>query len=122
MQKVLRPRLQQLIEDQMEQNQVTEKLCSLDRKVAETPHSRKHEAWRPPGLVEGVKNSTAAHDLKVAMEEKAGLEEMLLQLETEVNSLESQVREGAADMTNNTEIMKTKQESLKDILEKINAV
>ena len=106
----------------MEQCKMTEKLDSLDRKVAETAHSRKHEAWRPSGQVEGVKSSTAAHDLKVATEEKAGLEDLLLQLETEVNSLERQVKEGADDMTNNTEIIKTKQESLKDILEKINAV
>ena len=122
MQNLLRPRLQQAIEDLMEQHKTSEKLSSLDKKVAETRHSRKHEAWRPSGLVAELKNSTAAHDLKVATEEVAGLEELLLQLDTEVNTLERQVREGAADMTNNTEIIKRKQESFKDILNKINEV
>ena len=122
MQSLLRPRLQQTIENLMEHNQTTEKLSSLDKKVAETAHSRKHEAWRPSSLTQGVKFSTAAHDLKVATEEMKGLEDLLLQLDTEVNTLERQVREGEADMTSNTEIIKRKQDSLKDILDKITAV
>ena len=76
----------------------------------------------PSGLAEGVKNSTAAHDLKVATEEKKRLEELLAQLDTEVNTLERQVKEGEADMTNNTEIIKRKQDGLRDILDKITGV
>ena len=111
-----------MMEDLMEHKETTAKLSSLDKKVASTPHSRKHEAWRPSGLVEGVKNSTAAHDLKVATEEKKRLEELLTQLDTEVNTLERQVKEGEADMTNNTEIIKRKQDGLRDILDKITGV
>ena len=122
LQNLLRPRLQQTIEDLMERDQTTEKLSRLDKRVAETPHSWKHEAWRPSGLVEGVKFSTAAHDLKVATEEKKRLEDLLEQLDNEVNTLERQVKEGEADMINNTEIIKRKQEALRDISDKLNAV
>ena len=116
----MRPRLQETIENLLENQQISQKLARLDKKVAETRHLEwKHEAWRPSGLAEGVKCSTAAHDLKVATEEKKRLEDLLEQLHTEVNTLERQVREGEADMTNNTGIIKRKQDSLKDILDKI---
>ena len=120
LQDLIRTKLHQSIEELLENYKMCEKLASLDKRVLETRQSRKHEAWRPSDL--GVKQSTAAHDLKILTEEKKELEALLLQLDTEVEKLEKEVLDSETVMTANMEIIKKREDLLKNVSNKMSDV
>ena len=122
LQELIRPRLHQRIETLLEEFKICEKLASLDRKVAETRQSRKHEAWRPSVLGEGVKQTTAAHDLKVTTEEKTELEALLQQLDSEVEILEKKGEEKEAVMSSNMEAIKNRVDLLASVHDRVSEV
>ena len=107
---ILRPKLFALMEKKFEEDNVGEKLQKLDQIVASTPHSTKHVAWRPIAGPEGI--SVAGQDLKVYLTEKAELENVLRELNSEIEELEKTLAEeedkvvkNSNEITNNVKLI-----------------
>merc|ERR1712133_152180 len=115
LQELIRPKLSQTIEEKLEEYNVVKKLTELDTLVTNTQHSRKHQAWRPASGADGVKMTMAAHDYRVACQEREDLETLLQQMENENEKLEEKISESTSQMKTNMEMIETRNVSLKTV-------
>eukprot|EP00092_Neocalanus_flemingeri_P053267 GFUD01062548.1.p1 GENE.GFUD01062548.1~~GFUD01062548.1.p1 ORF type:complete len:166 (+),score=86.12 GFUD01062548.1:309-806(+) len=114
---VVRPKLSQLVEDKLMEEQLGEKLSHLDTIVAGTRHPTSHKAWRPVAGTDSL--SVGGHDLKVALREKEELGLVVQQLNSEVEQLEEKIVEEGTRMARNMTTLTTGERMLEGIASKL---
>ena len=114
---VVRPKLSQLVEDKLTEEQLGEKLSQLDKVVGGTQHPTSHQAWRP---VAGADNlSVGGHDLKMALREKEELGLVVQQLNSEVEQMEAKVAEEGSRMARNMATISKGEQMMEGIASKM---
>merc|ERR1712083_1276167 len=108
---------QKLVEDKIAEEQIGDKLVSLDKIVAATPHPTSHRAWRPVVGVDSL--GVGAQDLKVSLDEKEELGLVLQQLNSEVEQLETKITEEGNRMTRNMNEITNTEKSLDKFASKL---
>merc|ERR1712083_458230 len=117
LQTVVRQKLSKLVEDKIADEQLGDKLVSLDKIVAATPHPTSHRAWRPVVGVDSL--GVGAQDLKVSLDEKEELGLVLQQLNSEVEQLETKITEEGNRLTRNMNEINNTEMSLSQFASKL---